>query len=331
MNLAERIDLMVKLGKYITSDSPKLKNVIEKSFNKNKWFIPQFSELALKNIATQFLDKSKLEEWVEYYHVDDNISPKNIGIVMAGNIPMVGFHDFLCVFISGHKQKIKLSEKDDILFPYILKKLHEWNSDISDVVALFDLLKDCDAYIATGSNNSARYFNYYFGKYPSLIRTNKTSVAILTGKESEEELELLADDIQTFFGLGCRNITSIFVPEEYDFVPLLNALKKYDDFADHSKYKNNYDYNLALLIMNNHFYMSNESIILVKNENIFSAVSQLNYSFYQNPNKLISELKSNKAIQCIVGEGGVPLGSAQQPKLYDYADGIDAMQFLLGL
>ncbi len=331
MNLAERIDLMIKLGKYITSDSLQLKNVIEKAFNKNKWFTPQFAELSLKNIAEQFLDKNKLEAWVGVYHLDDNISPKNVGIVMAGNIPLVGFHDFLCVFISGHKQKIKLSEKDDVLFPYLLKKINEWNSAFSNVAEAVDMLKDCDAYIATGSNNSSRYFNYYFGKYPSIIRTNKTSVAILTGKESEDELNLLADDVHTFFGLGCRNITSIFVPEEYDFVPLLKAFKKYSYFADHTKFKNNYDYNLALLIMNNKFYMSNENIILVENESIFSAVSQLNYTFYKNKNEQIIRLKSNQDIQCIAGDGCLPFGSAQQPALNDYADGIDTMQFLLGL
>ncbi|MDQ6762642.1 MAG: acyl-CoA reductase [Bacteroidota bacterium] len=331
MNLAERIDLMVKLGKYLTADSEELKEAKKRAYNKNKWFTKEFVNIALKNIATAFLDKQKLEEWIKIYHLDDNIFPKTIGIVMAGNIPLVGFHDFLCVFISGHYQKVKLSEKDDVLFSYILKKLTEWNSKVSNVVQVADILKDCDAYIATGSNNSARYFNYYFGKYPSIIRSNKTSVAILTGKESEEELSLLADDVQTFFGLGCRNITQIFVPEGYDFVPLLGSFKKYGYFAGHSKYKNNYDYHLALLIMNNKFYMTNESIVLVENENIFSGVSQLNYSFYKNAGEVIGQLKKNKNIQCLVGEGGIAFGSAQQPGLKDYADGIDTMQFLLSL
>ena len=331
MNLAERIDLVVKLGTYLNTGSEQLNDVKKKAFDKNKWFTEEFVNIALKNIATQFLDKGKLEEWVKLYHLDDNISPKTIGIVMAGNIPLVGFHDFLCVFISGHYQKIKLSEKDDVLLPYLLKKLKAWNTKISNVVEVADILKDCDAYIATGSNNSARYFNYYFGKYPSIIRGNKTSIAILTGKESTEELSLLADDVQTFFGLGCRNITHIFVPEEYDFVPLLTALKKYGSFADHSKYKNNYDYQLALLIMNNKFYMTNESTVLVENENIFSGVSQLNYSFYKQKETIIEQAKNNKEIQCMVGEGGVPFGSAQQPGLKDYADGVDTMQFLLSL
>ncbi|MEO6638241.1 MAG: acyl-CoA reductase [Ginsengibacter sp.] len=331
MNLAERIDLMIKLGTYLTTDDELLKDAKKKAFNKNKWFTEEFVNIALKNIASQFLDKKKLQDWIKIYHLDDNISPKTVGIVMAGNIPLVGFQDFLCVFISGHRQRIKLSEKDDILFRFILKKLSEWDSKVLMVVEIADTLKDCDAYIASGSNNSARYFNYYFGKYPSIIRSNKTSVALLTGTETVEELSLLADDVQIFFGLGCRNITHIFVPEEYNFEPMLAALKKYNYFADHSKYKNNYDYHLALLIMNSKFYMSNESIVLVENENIFSGVSQLHYSFYKNIDEVITQLKTNNNLQCIVGESGIPFGSAQQPGLKDYADGIDTMQFLLSL
>ncbi len=331
MNLAERIDILVKLGKYLIADGPQLKSIKQKTFEKNKWFTQQFTDLAIKNISEQFLSRPKLEEWIKTYHLDDNISAKNIGIVMAGNIPLVGFHDFLCVFVSGHRQKIKLSDKDDQLFPYILNKLVEWNPEISLIVEFADVLKDCDAFIATGSNNSTRYFNYYFGKYPSIIRHNKTSVGLLTGKETENQLERLADDIHTFFGLGCRNITSIYVPENYDFVPLLSSFKKYSYFANHTKYRNNYDYSLALLIMNNQKYMTSESVILFENKNIFSPVSQLHYSFYEDKNLALNLLKKSKDVQCICGEGEIPFGSAQQPALTDYADGVDTMQFLLGL
>ncbi len=331
MNLEERIDIMAKLGKYLMADGPQLKAIKQKAFEKNKWFTQQFTDLALKNITEQFLERAKLEEWVKTYHLDDNISPKTIGVVMAGNIPFVGFQDFLCVFISGHKQKIKLSEKDDQLFPYIFNKLLQWNSEISDAIEFAEILKDCDAFIATGSNNSARYFKYYFGKYPSIIRQNKTSAGVLSGNEKAGELELLADDIHTYFGLGCRNVTSIFVPEEYDFVPLLGAFKKYSYFANHTKYRNNYDYSLALLIMNNQKYMASESVILFENESIFSPVSQLHYSFYNNRDEVIQYLRNNKDVQCICGAGGIPFGLSQEPSLADYADGIDTMQFLLGL
>ena len=250
---------------------------------------------------------------------------------MAGNIPLVGFHDFLCAFISGHQQVIKLSEKDDVLLPFIIDTLIQWNAKVVNYIIVADILKNCDAYIATGSNNSSRYFKYYFGKYPSVIRCNKTSVAILTGKETNEELSLLADDVHLYFGLGCRNVTHLHVPVGYDFTGLLNSFRKYEYFNDHSKYKNNYDYNLALLIMDNRLYMTNGTILLVENENIFSAVSQLHYTFYDPADVTISAMKENENIQCLIGEGGIPFGEAQQPGLFDYADGTDIMEFLLGL
>jgi hypothetical protein len=331
MNLDERIYLMEKLGNYLIGDDEKLESVKQKAFEKNKWFTGEFVNLAMKNISTQFLNRNKLENWISYYHIDDNIKPKTVGIVMAGNIPLVGFHDFLCVFISGHKQSIKLSEKDSILMMHIIEKLTEWNEEVASMVQVADFLKNCDAYIATGSNNSSRYFKYYFGKYPSVIRGNKTSVAIVTGNETGRELELLADDVHIYFGLGCRNITMLYVPVDYDFVPLLDAFKKYGYFTDHTKYKNNYDYNLALLIMNNKLYMTNESIILFENENIFSPVSQLHYNFYKDKNVTLNDLKKNENFQCIVGNGLIEFGDAQQPGLFDYADGTDTMEFLLGL
>jgi hypothetical protein len=224
-----------------------------------------------------------------------------------------------------------LSEKDEVLLTHLIEKMIEWNPKVANVIKISSLLKDCDAYIATGSNNSSRYFDYYFGKYPSIIRRNKTSVAILEGNESAEQLSLLADDVHLYFGLGCRNVTKIYVPENYDFVPLLNAFRKYNYFGDETKYKNNYDYALALLIMNNKFYMTNESIILVEDENPFSAVSELHYSYYNNINRVEEELTQSGDIQCIVGENFVPFGSSQTPSLFDYADGVDVMQFLLSL
>ena len=208
--------------------------------------------------------------------------------------------------------------------------MYNWDVTIQNHVSFAPMLKGCDAYIATGSNNSARYFDYYFSKYPSIIRKNRTSIAILNGGEQTDELEKLSDDIHAFFGLGCRNVTKIFVPEDYDFVPLLQSFHRYKYFADHHKYRNNYDYNLSIQIMNNRFYMTNESTLLVENESFFSPVSQLNYSFYNNMDNVLDSIKSSKEIQCIAGLD-LPLGTAQQPGLMDYADGIDTMQFLLTL
>jgi hypothetical protein len=330
MNLVERIDLMAALGNYLLSDDAEWKAAKQKAFEKNGWFTLEFIDHAVKNIVTEFLDKEKLENWARTYFLDDNISPRNVGVVMAGNIPLVGFHDFLAIFISGHKQTIKLSAKDDVLLKHITGKLLEWQPSLSSSITFAEMLKGCDAYIATGSDNSARYFDYYFGKYPNIIRRNRTSVAIVTGNETAEELEKLADDVHLYFGLGCRNVTSIFVPEGYDFVPMLNAFKKYGYFSDHTKYRNNYDYNLALLIMNNVYYMTNESLLLVKNEQIFSPISQLNYQFYTDRKNVLDPLRGNSQVQCIVGDE-ISFGSAQHPSLTTYADGVDTMQFLLSL
>ena len=192
-------------------------------------------------------------------------------------------------------------------------------------------LKGCDAYIATGSNNSERYFDYYFGKYPNIIRRNRTSVAVLEGNETNDELELLTDDIHLYFGFGCRNVTKLYVPEGYDFIPLLKALEKYNHFADFHKYKNNYDYNLALLLMNSKFFMSNESVLLTENESVFSPPSQVNYEFYTDKKTVTEILQADENIQCIVGNGFIDFGHSQSPLLTDYADGVDTMNFLCTL
>ena len=331
MNLQNRIDLLVQLSKYLKENGKEWQAVKAKASVHNGWFIPEFIDLAVRNICDAFLEKEKLEQWAAHYHLDDNVGGKNIGIVMAGNIPLVGFHDLLCVFISGHRQTIKLSSKDDILLKHLVQKMSEWEILVSNYISFSEMLKGCDGYIATGSKNSARYFEQYFSKYPNIIRSNRSSVAVLTGKETSEELELLSDDIHLFFGLGCRNVTKIFVPTDYDFVPLLKAFDRYKYFGDHNKYKNNYDYQLSIVLMNNVYYMTNGSTLLIESADIFSAISRLNYSFYDDAEIVAKELKSNPDVQCIVGYGGIPFGQAQSPSLMDYADGVDTMQFLLSL
>ena len=330
MKLQKRIEILLRLRAYIKENGPELQDIIIKASLANGWFVPQFIELALNNIADHFLEENKLRNWINHYHIDDNIIPKNVGVVMAGNIPLVGFHDFLCVFISGHIQTIKLSSKDDILLKHLVEKMYSWEVTMQNCVSFAPMLKGCDAYIATGSNNSAVYFDYYFSRYPSIIRRNRTSVAILTGTETGITLEKLSDDIHIYFGLGCRNVTKIFVPVQYDFVPLLQSFHAYKYFADHHKYKNNYDYNLSIMIMNNRFYMTNDSTLLVENDSVFSPISQLNYSFYDDLETLEASLKNNMDIQCIVGRD-IDFGKAQVPELMDYADGVDTIQFLLTL
>ena len=330
MNLQMRIDLAAQLGEYILSGTADWQEAKHKASLTNPWFTPEFIDLAAGNIAKNFLDKEKLQSWTSSYKIEP-VDPKKIGIVMAGNIPLVGFHDFLSVFISGHRSIIKASSKDEVLIKHLVEKLTEWNKELNELIVFQEMLKGCDAYIATGSNNSARYFEYYFKKYPHIIRRNRTSVAVLDGNETITELEKLADDVHLYFGMGCRNVTKIYVPKEYDFIPMLSAFKKYDHFKDHNKYKNNYDYNLALHILNGKFYMSNESIILLEKPSIFSPISQLNYEFYTDKNEVAKSLASMDELQCAVGHDYLPFGQAQIPSLTDYADGIDTLNFLTKL
>lgn len=332
MNLQQRIDLLKRLGEYILSADNQWTAVKERASRENGWFTPAFIDQSVENIARIFLDPTALSAWASQYGIPETQPViKNVGIVMAGNIPLVGFHDLLCVFMSGHRQTIKLSSKDEVLIRHLVEQLHAWEPATQSLTGIQPMLKGCDAYIATGSNNSARYFDYYFAKYPHIIRRNRTSVAILDGNERVDELALLADDVYLYFGLGCRNVTQLYVPEEYDFVPLLETFKKYNELADHNKYRNNYDYQLALLLLNKSYYMTNGSIILHESSSPFSPISQLHYYFYKDEQAVASSLLNNTDIQCVVGKKWLPFGRSQQPGLTDYADGIDTLEFLMAL
>lgn len=329
MNLQHRILLLSRLGEYILSGEDDWQKAVERAGHENGWFIPDFTEKAAGAIATHFLQPSILENWVSQYKIRDTNDPLlNVGIIMAGNIPLAGFHDWMTVFLSGNRAVIKPSSKDQVLIKKITDKLVEWEPMAASWFQYAEMLKGCDAYIATGSYNSSRYFDYYFSKYPHVIRRNRTSVAILNGEESNEDLEKLADDICLYFGLGCRNVTKIYVPHGYDFLPLLAALKKYNFIADHHKYKNNYDYNLALHLLNKVQYMTNGSVLLIENKPLFSPVSQLNYEFYSELGEVKKELTNHADLQCIVGNGHIPFGMTQVPSITDYADGVDTFEFL---
>ncbi len=332
MNLSQREELLAQLGNYMQGNDEEWQQAKQKAYYENQWFIPEFIELSATNIARNFLQPQQLKELINKYEISaENRNPKKVGIVMAGNIPLVGFHDLLCVFLYGHYAFIKPSSKDEVLIKHLVKKLIEWNEEVEQYIVVSEMLKNCDAYIATGGNNSSRYFEYYFGKYPSIIRKNRTSVAILTGNETNDELEELANDVYQYFGLGCRNVTKIFVPQQYDFIPLLDAFKKYNHLIDHHKYKNNYDYNLAIHLLNKQYYMTNGSILLIENQSPFSPISQLHYEYYTNEKQLKEKLKTDQSIQCIVGKNDIDFGEAQCPGICDYADGVDTMQFLKSL
>ena len=323
---------MKELGKYLSANGSEWQQAAEKAERENGWFTQEFILLAVNNIVEHYLDAGKLEAFAAACQVPaEQPAPRRVGLVAAGNIPLVGFHDWLCIFLSGHHTVIKPSSKDNILIGHLLAKLAQWAPEAALLTQQAEMLKGCDAYIATGSNNSARYFDYYFGKYPHIIRRNRTSVAILDGSETAAEREALADDVHQYFGLGCRNVTKIFVPAGYDFVPLLNSFRKYGYFSDHNKYRNNYDYQLALLMLNNKYYMTNESLLLVEADAVFSPVSQLNYGFYHSRAETLATLTENNDIQCVVGSGLLPFGQAQRPSLTDFADGADTMKFLRDL
>ena len=329
MNLPQRISILVRLGEWMLSHEEDWLQAQERAGLENGWFTPDFRKQAIEQIARQWLQKEALENWAAGEMTPlEREHPRLIGIVMAGNIPLVGFHDWLAVFISGHRSLIKPSSKDQALLSAILKKLNEWAPALATDHQLAERLSGCDAYIATGSNNSSRYFEHYFGKYPNIIRRNRTSVALLCGQETQIQLEALADDVHSYFGLGCRNVTKLYVPEGYDFIALLEAFKKYAALADHHKYKNNYDYNLALHILNKKYYMTNGSILLIEDSRFFAPVSQLNYEFYSNKNEVQASLKDHPELQCLIGEGGIPFGQGQQPALNDYADGVNSLSFL---
>lgn len=332
MTLQQRIDILVRLGNYMKENEDTWQIAKRKALVNNNWFIEEFVELAINNIVQHLLQPEALYKLADTYAIPDaQPNPKKVGVVMAGNIPLVGFHDFLCVFLSGHIALIKPSSKDEALITQLVNALHQWAPETELTVAILPLLKNCEAYIATGSNNSSRYFEAYFSKFPHIIRKNRTSVALLSGKESTAELEALADDIYQYFGLGCRNVTKLYVPQGYDFVPLINALRKYSRLTDHNKFKNNYDYQLAAKIINNEYYMTDGTILLIENKSPFAPISQVHYEYYINADEVLQQLSGDEAIQCVTGTAALPFGGAQTPGICDFADGVDTMAFLMEL
>lgn len=330
MNLQERILILTELGNYLSSEDPAWQDAIAAANRQNGWFTEEFIRLAASNIASSFLNPASISRFADNYQLaEEPKRPLTIGITMAGNIPLVGFHDWFCVLLSGHKALVKLSSKDAVLLPHLIDHLAIRFPAIRQQTVFAEMLKGADAYIATGSNHSARYFDYYFSKYPHIIRKNRSSVAVLDGSETGTELEALADDIHLYYGLGCRNVTKLYVPRGYDFIPLLRTSEKYGSFIEHHKYKNNYDYQLALLLLNKQYYMTNGSLLLVENPAIFSAISRLNYEYYDgNAAEILAALHTNPEVQCVIGHGQVPFGEAQCPTITDYADGVDTLSFL---
>lgn len=334
MTIQERIKAFGSLGDLIRNLSEdEFADLARRIENNNNWFTPVQTKAAF-DALTEFLDEEKLNNWLEPYQLEIPEQPKSIGIMMAGNIPAVGFHDLLCVLVTGHHAAVKLSSSDTISIKWLVDKLIQIEPRFEHEVSFEEMLKGKDAYIATGSDNSARYFDYYFGKYPHIIRKNRTSIGIISGEESQEQLSLLGEDIFQYFGLGCRNISKIYVKDEKNLRDLLDSIAKYSYVADHHKYHNNYEYNKSIYLVNKEPHLDNGFLLLKESNELVSPIGVLYYEYYQDEKDLEKKINAlEDKVQCVVSDKGwyqesLSFGNAQCPALDDYADGVDTIAFL---
>jgi len=313
----------------------KFADLILLSQSHNGWFTPEQIYFAIQSWA-EALTEENLNRWLSTYTFP-NKEPKKIGLILAGNIPLVGFHDFLSVIISGHHAVVKTSSNDQKLLPFLAEYLITVEPQLQNSIIFTEgKLENFDAVIATGSNNTARYFEFYFKDKPSIIRKSRNSVAVLNGMETKEDLENLGEDIFRYFGLGCRNVSKLFVPKGYDFKTFFEAIYKYGDIIHYEKYANNYDYNKAVFLMSLFKLLDNEFLTLKEDTSYASPISSVFYEYYEDLNTIESQLKKDTdLIQCIVSnniiENSIPFGQTQKPKLWDYADNVDTIQFLIDL
>ncbi len=310
-----------------------MKHQIELARQQNGWFTKSNILYSLENWSN-ILNNSNFNKWLLKYNFNKK-STKTVAIIMAGNIPLVGFHDFLCVLIAGHKVLVKQSSNDKSLLPFLTKYLVSIEPSLKERIKFTDgKLTEFDAAIATGSNNTSRYFEYYFRDKPSIIRKNRNSIAVLNGNESHDQLEALSEDIFRFYGLGCRNVSKLFVPEGFDFDLFFKAFYKWHPIINENKYASNYDYNKAVYLMSEFDLLENGFLILKEDRSYSSPIACLFYETYSDLNELRDKIKKDKErIQCIVSEGlftnEVKFGNSQKPELWEYPDGIDTVDFLL--
>lgn len=333
MSIEKRIKTLSNVAAHL--QSPKTNDIIALAYAKNSWFEPSFSQQSIKAICSEFLAKNKLEKWLEPYCIEDDFSlNKTVGIVCAGNVPLVGFHDFLCCYVLGIPVRLKLSSKDDVLMRYTVQTILNEDEEYAQQFSFAEQLKDFDAVIATGSASTNRYFEYYFSQYPSILRSNRTSVAVLSLHETDNDLLALAHDVFLYFGLGCRNVGKIFVPLNFEVESLFQHFSNYAWLHQHSQYMNNYDYNRTILLMNQTSHLANEFLMMQENTQLHSPIATLHVERYENIHSVKNQLAAlQEQIQCVVGnfEGMIPFGKAQFPQLSDYADGKDTIGFLLSL
>ncbi|WP_313788445.1 acyl-CoA reductase [uncultured Allomuricauda sp.] len=313
-----------------------IEHIILKAGQQNGWFTRENVLFSLEQWSRE-LTHQNLTEWLSRYNLEEEQEPKTIGIVMAGNIPLVGFHDFLCVLLSGNNVLAKLSSNDTVLLPFFAEYLIKQEPGLNHCMKFTEgTFETYDAVIATGSNNTSRYFEYYFGKKPNIIRKNRNAVAVLTGKETKEQLQRLGEDVFKYYGLGCRNVSKLYVPEGYDFDEFFKVIFNFQEIIHQHKYANNYDYNKAVYLMSEFKILDNGFLVLKEDKSLSSPIASLFYEYYDSIPKLKEQLELQKDdIQCVVSKGllsnEVDFGETQKPKLNDYADGVDTLEFLLQL
>lgn len=328
---------IITLGEKLAKlDESQLNEWTARIYANNPWFTPENIKSAFDGWI-KMLQPEAVKEWLNHYSISIPQTPKTVGLVMAGNIPFAGFHDVLCVLAAGHKVKAKRSSQDRLLPEYIVSLIKDIDPEVASRVEWVEKIENIDAVIATGSGNTSRYFHYYFAKWPHIIRKNRTSVAVLSGNESDDELRALGKDVFTYFGLGCRNVSKVFIPEGSSPEPILRVFEEFDKVKTHNKFANNYDYNRSVYYLNHIPFFDNLVLILKEDEALASPIGVLYYEFYKNVNQVQLKLEAEREnIQCIVSkpeliDGSVPFGQAQSPSISDYADGVDTMEFLLNL
>jgi hypothetical protein len=341
MTLKQRIDAFAQAGAFIQrhfkgnripSELPVhegLDKVIELAGTYNNWFIPKFVNDALLHISG-YLNQRELTEFTADLTERE---PKTVAIICAGNIPMVGFHDIMCVLLSGHVALIKLSTDDKLLIPFFLKLLTHYDPAFENQIRFADgRLGSFDAVIATGSDNTASHFHYYFGKYPNIIRKSRTSVAILSGGETTSELRALGTDIFQYFGLGCRNVSKLLVPNDYSFNTFFESIIDFGFVVNNKKYGNNYEYHRAIYLLEQQKFLDNNFLMVKQSPDLHSPVGVLYYEHYNDYSEGEAYIRNNRDhIQCVVGNGFVPFGYSQQPVITEYADKVDTLRFLVNL
>jgi hypothetical protein len=331
----QRIELMAQWGKSIRNLN--WEPYYRKIEHSNPWFTRDNVALALDGVC-RYLDPIKLNHWQGLYQ-SKSLTPKNTGIIMAGNIPLVGVHDLICCYLSGHKAVVKPSSQDHILLRLLIEKFSDIDRDIENKIHFVTRPEaaNLDAVIATGSDNTSRYFKFHFDRLPGIIRSNRTSVAVIRGDENSSQLRSLGQDVYSYFGRGCRNISKLLVPADYDFDQLINCHKQYRILLDNSKYRDNYRYQKALALTEYKNVVDTGYSLLIRSEALVSPLAVLYFDYYEDLDDLRDELKEQEEkIQCIASANGwyqesLPFGSLQHPDLWDYADGIDTMEFLLAL